>query len=75
MKKATIQLDTLTCPSCAKKIDSAVRALDGVEKDSVSVLFVSSKVKLAFDEGRLAVGDIEKAITALGYDVIKSQVK
>ena len=75
MKKATIQLDTLTCPSCAKKIDSAVKSLDGVEKDSVSVMFISSKVKLDFDDEKLSVGEIEKAITALGYDVIKSQVK
>ena len=75
MKKATIQLDTLTCPSCAKKIDSAVKSLDGVEKDSVNVMFISSKVKLDFDDEKLSVGEIEKAITALGYDVIKSQVK
>ena len=75
MKKAMIQLETLTCPSCAKKIDSAVKSLDGVEKDSVSVLFVTSKVKLNFDDEKLSIGEIEKAVTALGYDVIKSQVK
>ncbi len=75
MKKATIQLETLTCPTCAKKIDSAVRQLDGVQKDSVSVLFISSKVKLDFDDAKLTIGDIEKAITTLGYEVKKSQVK
>ena len=75
MKKATIQLETLTCPSCARKIDSAVKSLDGVEKDSVSVMFISSKVKLAFDDEKLTMEEIEKAITALGYDVIESQVK
>ena len=75
MKKAAIQLDTLTCPSCAKKIENAVKQLDGVDKGSVSVLFVSSKVKVDFDDGKLSVGEIEKAVTALGYAVIKSQVK
>lgn len=75
MKKATIQVNTLTCPSCALKIEGAVKALDGVEKESVRVLFNSSKVKLDFDEGKLAVEDIEKAIAALGYEVKKSQVK
>ena len=75
MKKATIQLDTLTCPSCAKKIESAVKQLDGVVKDSVSVMFISSKVKLDFDDEKLSVAEIEKAVTALGYAVIKSQVK
>ena len=75
MKKATIQLETLTCPSCAKKIDSAVRMLEGDQKESVSVLFISSKVKLDFDDEKLTMAEIEKAITALGYEVKKSQVK
>lgn len=75
MKKATIQLDTLTCPSCAKKIDSAVKLLNGVAQESVNVMFVSSKVKLDFDEEKLAIEEIEKAIGALGYEVKKSQVK
>lgn len=75
MQKATIQLETLTCPSCALKIGSAVKGLAGVEKESVNVLFNSSKVKLDFDPEKLAVEEIEKAITALGYEVKKTQVK
>ena len=61
MQKATIQLETLTCPSCGQKIENATKSLNGVEKESVKVLFNSSKVKFDFD--------------ALGYEVIKSQVK
>jgi len=75
MKKATIQLETLTCPSCVLKIESAAKALDGVAKESVKVLFNSGKVKLDFDEKKLSVEDIEKAIAALGYEVKKSQAK
>lgn len=75
MQKAMIQLETLTCPSCAQKIDSAVKSLNGVEKESVNVTFMSSKVKLNFDDEKLSVSEIEKAITALGYDVKKTQVK
>lgn len=75
MQNATIQLETLTCPSCAQKIESATKSLNGVEKESVRVLFNSSKVKLDFDSEKIAVEDIEKAITALGYEVKKTQVK
>jgi copper chaperone len=75
MKKATIQLETLTCPSCVQKIENATRSLNGVEKESVKVLFNSSKVKFDFDDEKLSVQDAEKAITALGYEVKKSQVK
>jgi copper chaperone len=75
MKKATIQLETLACPSCMQKIDSAIKGLDGVEKDSVKVMFNSSKAKLNFDSKKVAIEEIENAISKLGYEVKKSTVK
>lgn len=75
MQKAIIQLETLTCPSCSQKIESAVKSLNGVDKESVKVLFNSSKVKLDFDLKILSIEKIEKAISTLGYIVKKSQVK
>ena len=75
MQQATIQLETLTCPSCVQKIENAVKALNSVDKESVKVLFNSSKVKFDFDGEKLSLEDIEKAITSLGYDVKKSQSK
>lgn len=75
MKKATIQLETLTCPSCMLKIEGAVKALDGIDKESINVSFNTSKVKLNFDEEKVSLEEIEKAITAVGYEVKKSQAK
>ena len=75
MQKATIQLGTLTCPSCMQKIENGVKSLDGVDKESLTVSFNSSKVKLNFDDEKVSIKDIENAIDKLGYDVIKSQVK
>lgn len=75
MQKAVIQLEALTCPSCLVKIDNAVKALEGVEKESVNVLFNSSKVKLNYDDQKTSIEEIENAITSLGYEVKKSQVK
>ena len=75
MKSASIQLETLTCPSCTLKINSAVKSVEGVDKESVNVMFNSSKVKLDFDPEKLSVEQIEKSITDLGYEVIKSKVK
>lgn len=75
MQKATIQLETLTCPSCIQKIENATKALDGVDKESVKVMFNSSKLKLDFDSEKLSVEDVEKTITTLGYEVKKTQVK
>lgn len=75
MSKATIQLEALGCPSCMQKIENAVKSLNGVDQDSVKVMFNSSKVKTDFDEATLKIEEIESAIENLGYPVIKSKVK
>ncbi|GAA0308634.1 copper chaperone CopZ [Gracilibacillus halotolerans] len=75
MKKAIIQLQSLSCPSCLQKIESAVKRLSGVNKDSLNVLFNASKVKVDFNSEVITIEDIEKAIEDLGYPVIKSKVK
>ncbi|HLW09343.1 MAG TPA: heavy-metal-associated domain-containing protein [Fermentimonas sp.] len=75
MKEATIQLETLTCPSCIQKIEGAMKKLEGVDKDSVKVMFNASRVKANFDEEKLTIEDIENAITKMGYGVEKSKVK
>ena len=69
MKKANIQLETLTCPSCALKIEGALKALAGVDKESINVSFNSSKVKLSYDEEKVSLDDIKNAITKLGYEI------
>lgn len=75
MQKATIQLETLTCPSCMQKIENGVKSVDGVDKKSIKVLFNSSKVRVEYDDEKVSIKDIENAIDKLGYEVIKSQVK
>lgn len=75
MKKATLQLEALSCPSCLQKIENAMKKLNGVEEDSIKVLFNASKVRLTFDESSLSIEEIEKAIESLGYPVEKSNVR
>lgn len=75
MQKAVIQLETLACPSCMQKIENAVKGLNGVDQESVKVLFNASKVKLNFDAEQLAISEVEKAIEDLGYEVLSSKVK
>ena len=73
MQKATIQLETF--PSCMQKIENGVKSLDGVSKESLKVLFNSSKVRVEFDDEKVSIKDIEHVIDKLGYEVLKSQVK
>lgn len=74
MKKLNMQLETLTCPSCLEKIEKGVKNLEGVDKDSVKVLFNSAKVKLNFDENILDSKEIENKISSLGYEVLDTKV-
>jgi copper chaperone CopZ len=75
MRTATIQLESLTCPSCMQKIEAAVKAVPGVDTTTVQVLFNSSKVKLDFNEAEVSVEEIENAIRRVGYEVQKTRVK
>lgn len=75
MKKAVLQLETLTCPSCLQKIEAGVKGVEGVDAESIQVLFNASKVKVNFDDDQTSIEAIEAAIEQLGYEVLKSNVK
>jgi len=75
MKKASIQLEGLACPSCMQKIERAVKNLDGVSKETVKVLFNSGKVKLEFDEDMVSAEQVVDAIESMGYEVVDTIVK
>lgn len=68
MTTKTYQLQTLTCPTCVKKIETAVKQMEGVKK--VDVLFNASKVKVNFDESLGDGKDIRKTIERLGFGVL-----
>lgn len=75
MKSATLQLESLACPSCLQKIENGMKALDGIDKDSVKVMFNASRVKLSFDEEVIEIDKIQDSIEKLGYEVLKVKVK
>ncbi len=75
MKAATLQLDTLTCPSCSQKIEGALKSFEGVDQESTKISFSTSKVKFDFDEERVSIDQIENAINRLGFDVLQTKVK
>jgi len=66
--KKTYQLETLTCPTCAQKIESAVKSMKGVKE--VEVLFNASKVKVNFAEEMGDGKEIKKTIERLGFGVL-----
>ena len=71
MTLGTFTTKPFSCPSCIKKIESAVGRMDGVE--SVDVGFNSSRVKVVFDDSRTSAEAIGKVIDGLGYPVVKTR--
>jgi copper chaperone CopZ len=71
MLNKTYQLETLVCPSCAMKIEGAVKRVKGVQE--VQVLFNASKVKVSFDESLNEVSEVKKTIEGLGYEVLSEK--
>lgn len=65
MKNIIIQLETLSCPSCAAKIEGAFKRTKGVEKSEV--LFNSSRVRLSFDPTIIEIDGVKKVLTTLGF--------
>ena len=69
MTSAIIQLESLDCPSCLHKIETTVKALDGVSQEASRAIFNSSKLKVTFDEQLIQLKAIEEAIDDLGYQI------
>lgn len=72
MSKATFQLETLTCPSCVKKIETTLNKTSGVQ--TATVMFNSSKVKAEFDDSQVNASQLEETIKKLGYSVLSSKI-
>lgn len=68
MTLKTYQLETLTCPGCTKKIEGAVKSINGVDK--VEVLFNTSRVKVNFDESKTDADTIKNTIEKVGFKVL-----
>lgn len=72
MRKAVFQLETLTCPSCIKKIENMLTKTEGVQ--FAKVLFNTSKVKTEFDDTQVSASKLEEKIQKLGYEVLSARV-
>ncbi len=68
MKKTTLQLTTITCPSCVRRIENAVSKQTGVT--NVEVKFNASKVEVEHDELVISSEALATLIQKIGYRVL-----
>ena len=69
MKKLIVPISGMHCISCAQKIESNLKKLNGIT--NVNVNFATEKATVEFDENLISENEINDAIEQLGYKVIK----
>lgn len=68
MRKTVLQLETVTCPSCIRRIEGTLSKQSGVE--SAVVKFNASKVEVSHDESIVTRDALSDLVTKLGYQVL-----
>ncbi len=57
----------MTCAACVRRVENAIRSLDGVEDAAVNL--ASGKATVTFDPARVDEGAIRSRIAEIGYEV------
>ena len=64
MTQLELELDGMSCASCAAGIERALNRLDGVE---ATVNFATERAAVAFDPERASVDELVGAVESIGY--------
>jgi len=67
MQQVTLNVQGMTCGSCANKVEGSVGKLTGVE--SVKVQLSEGAVDVEFNESTVELEEIKAAIKDTGYEV------
>lgn len=68
MMEVTLKVEGMTCGHCEKAVKGAVEELPGIT--SVEVQLGAGKVNISYDNGKVTIADMTKAIEDQGYDVV-----
>ncbi|SMC25795.1 Cu+-exporting ATPase [Clostridium acidisoli DSM 12555] len=72
MASKTLKIEGMTCAACAKAVERASKKLDGV--DEANVNFATEKLSISFEQSKVKVSDIKRAIEKAGYKAIEDEV-
>lgn len=72
MANKVLQIEGMTCASCAKAVERATKKLDGVVEANVNL--ATEKLSISFDEERLKVEDIQAAVEKAGFKALSTTV-
>jgi Cu+-exporting ATPase len=69
--KETLLVKDMHCVSCALTIEKALKKIEGVKEANVN--YATGKATVVFDESKVGLIDLEKAIEKAGYSAIKEK--
>jgi Cu+-exporting ATPase len=67
VRKVTLKIKGMHCAGCIKAIQSYLSDIDGISKCEVNLANESASIE--FDQSKVSINDIEKAIEDIGYSV------
>jgi copper chaperone len=67
MKEVTIKIEGMSCQHCVMRVKKAISQLPGVSDSQVDV----GTAEVTYDESKLAVADLNKAVVEVGYKVVE----
>lgn len=70
-KEVNIDIDGMTCVSCANRIEKVLSSKQGIEK--IDVNFANEKVKVIYNNEKIRLSSIKQIIEDLGFKVIENK--
>jgi Cu+-exporting ATPase len=66
-EEITLPVSGMTCAACVRKVEKILRGLPGVQEATVNLS--AAKAGVTYDPSQVALPQMEKAITDIGYEV------
>ncbi|NLK99403.1 MAG: copper-translocating P-type ATPase [Clostridiales bacterium] len=67
----TLNIEGMTCASCARAVERVTGKLDGVS--SASVNLATEKLSISYEPSKLRISDIKKVVEKAGYKVVDEE--
>lgn len=71
MAESTVKIDGMTCEHCVETVTKALKGLSGINEASVSL--EDKNARVSYDERKVGIPEITKAVTDAGFDVTGTQ--
>ncbi|MFL2096143.1 heavy metal translocating P-type ATPase [Marinilactibacillus psychrotolerans] len=68
MTTKTLNIEGMTCASCAQTVENATRNLKGMQEANVNL--ATEKLNISYDESLLSVEEIQSAVAQVGYKAL-----